>query len=119
MPLTGFPSVDTRCSEKLQKLAPDLVVLLRLRGRVTSPVIEADLGISGVQVRALVSWMRCQGRRDISRIGSDGNGYWWATTREDIRPTIEHVEQRARKLYQVRDGMIRAFDDENGQGVLI
>ena len=90
-----------------------------MRGPVTSPVIEAEYGISGVNVRGLVNWMRRQGDPTISKVASDERGYWWATTWDDAVPTMHHLEQRAQSLWSVRAGMARAFGHNPGQGELL
>lgn len=120
MPLTSFPSLDTHCSEKLQAMAPRLVQFLRMRGPVKSPAIEAELEISGVQVRVLVAWMRKQGQASVSKVASTENGYAWAPAWDDYAPTRSHMLQRAGALRAAVAGMDRAYGHKDpDQGELL
>lgn len=65
--------------------------------RVKSAEIERIFSLSGTEVRSLVSAWRCAGLP----IGSDYSGYFWAESFFDIKPTIDHIEQRALRLEHV------------------
>lgn len=67
---------------------------------IISKRIEASLGVTGVEVRAMVSHLRANGLP----ICSSGQGYWYAATAEEIDLTIAHLDHRRTALeYLIRD----------------
>ena len=108
MTLPGFedvPGLTERAWAARQAL---ILGLLHHRSKkpVVSRVIEPALGITGPEVRALVSQLR------LLRlpIGSGSKGYFWASDICDIEETILHLQSRARRCLAVaRTIMIAKF----------
>lgn len=69
---------------------------------------EFDLRSSS-EVRESVNWLRRQGDPAISRIASDGDGYWWTSRWEDVEQTVHHMKGRAFSILDASRGLARAF----------
>lgn len=55
----------------------------------TSRELELTFGIKGIQVRHMVNALR----RDGVPIASNGSGYFYAATDQEVRATIAHLDQ--------------------------
>jgi len=101
--LPGFeniPGLSARAAER----AHLFVLLINAHTgeeRIKSPEIEKRLELCGSEVRAIVSYLRCQS----FPIGSDTNGYFLATKPEEIEQTIEQLEGRAKKIMVCVNGL--------------
>ncbi len=76
--------------------------------KVKSKQIEAGLGITGVQVRAIVSYLRCgdpDSGIEPEPICSDGGGYWYAANSEELVGTVRHMMERSSQLQRVIIGL--------------
>lgn len=56
----------------------------------TSRELELTFGIKGIQVRHMVNALR----RDGVPIASNGSGYFYAATDQEVRATIAHLTRR-------------------------
>lgn len=61
---------------------------------VTSKKIETALSITGATVRDVVRTLRLSGLP----VGSDGKGYYWCTSHEQLDPTLDHLRSRHQAL---------------------
>lgn len=100
-------------SRLFKKYYDALVVYLRShcpgrRFAMTAPDICRDLGIRTEELRALVSYAR---RRTLP-IASEGTGYFYATSFEELGPTIDHLTERRDSLTFTVQGLKRAFPDQ-------
>lgn len=68
---------------------------------VVSKEIERRFRIKGSEVRALVNELRCQG----VPICSSSKGYFYATSRDEVESTVNHLNSRIGKMVEARDGM--------------
>ena len=69
---------------------------------VLSSTIELSLGIAGCAVRQAVHYLRTTG----FPIGSEGKGYFWAKSAEELDLTIKHGEQRARSISEWTEALV-------------
>ena len=74
--------------------------------------IEQALGISGVTVRAAVSYLREQGEP----IGSGAGGYYYDPNWTEMPNTIAHLRQRATRMETVAKALEQAMARQ-GKGV--
>ena len=56
----------------------------------TSRELELSFGIKGIEVRHLVNQLRREG----IPIASNGNGYFYAATDQEVKATIAHLTRR-------------------------
>ena len=75
---------------------------------VRSVKIEKGLDVSGVDVRAMANTLRRRGEP----IGSNVNGYYYATDARELEETIKHLTERRNSLSAVIEGLNRAFADK-------
>ena len=68
---------------------------------VVSKEIERRFNIKGSEVRALVNELRCQG----VPICSNSKGYFYATNRDEVESTVNHLNSRIGKIVEARNGM--------------
>ena len=68
---------------------------------VKSKVIEARFHCKGAEVRRMVNELRCKG----VPICSSNQGYYYATSNEEIQETIAHLEGRIKKIRAAQDGI--------------
>lgn len=111
--LSGF----TRYNEEIAKFEASKLfqtkydvfcVLLRCATRETpllSREIEKELDIPGSAVRSLARHARLNGKP----ICSNQNGYFYATTREELQSTLEHLRQRASIMLEMASRMEAVF----------
>lgn len=70
---------------------------------------QRDLGLTGVEIRALVNMYR----RNKIPIGSSSNGYFYARNEDDIQNTIQHMKERERSIRACRIGLEKSFIKQN------
>ncbi len=68
---------------------------------VKSKVIEARFHCKGTEVRRMVNELRCRG----VPICSSSQGYFYATSNDEIQETIAHLEGRIKKIKAAQDGI--------------
>ena len=120
MPLDGFETVDTGCPEYLQKKAVKFVLWLKNERRKVSAdeIVRIGKLRDKVQVRAMIAWLRAQGRADLSRIASDDSGYWWSDDRAACIGGVAHLRQRARQIMRAYNGVEKAFESDDQRRLL-
>lgn len=97
MSLTGFENINTDISEKLEAMSGDFIRSIQnygINNPVKSDKIEAGLGISGVEVRTLVRYLRRLGYP----IGSNSKGYFWIKDEKELSRAIRHLIERKDSL---------------------
>lgn len=104
--LTGFESVSVELTPKLKTKA--IVILENLEKYtsampVKSQVIEKGMKMQGTQVRACISWLRC----NEYLIGSNQNGYYKIQTQKELEETQAQIKERIQKLLAVYYGLER------------
>lgn len=68
---------------------------------VLSVILEDRWGLKGSQIRKLVR----HGRQRGLRIASSGNGYFYARSRAEYEPTLDHLRERRNSLdFLIRRG---------------
>lgn len=118
--LSGYPSVDTNLSASMREKAYTFAAWLRMQPKaVKSAEIEREFGISGVQVRSMVNYLRGLGDPMYSRIASSEDGYRWAHTYEDIIETRKHLRERCSSMQKLVDGLALAFGRDPRQAELL
>ena len=75
---------------------------------VKSKVIEARFHCKGAEVRRMVNELRCKG----VPICSSNQGYYYATSNEEIQETIAHLEGRIKKIRAAQDGIKKLLKKE-------
>lgn len=76
----------------------------------TSRELERTFSIKGIEVRQLVNRLRREG----VPIASDGSGYYYAATEQEVRATIAHMTRRIGGIAAAIHGLNRSlerFDD--------
>jgi hypothetical protein len=74
------------------------------RGRcIKSYKLERSHGLQGVEIRAIVSYLR----QHCYAIGSSGGGYFMIKNLEEIEQTIEQLKGRAAKMLMAANGLER------------
>jgi hypothetical protein len=71
-------------------------------------------GLSGVEVRAIVHFLREEGYP----IGSRGSGYYWCRSEEDKQVTLDHLRQRVRSITRAYNGLEKADLDKSPSNTL-
>jgi hypothetical protein len=104
MPLTDYPLCYAPGVNENDLCAIDALYALLSDVKSLSKELEADLGVSGAKLRALVSFMR----RAQVPIASGGKGYWLASEPDGLDTTICHLEERVRTMRLVIDGLYHA-----------
>ena len=84
--------------------------LIKKRGPLKSFEIEEELGVTGAEVRRMVQ----NARRSCEPVCSNGKGYFYGRTVEDIQPTIQHLKERRNSLSFTVNKMEKIFA-ENAQ----
>lgn len=95
--LTLFDDVNTDITPELEKKVPAFLKLIRehtFEMPIKSKKIEIELGLKGIEVRAIVRYLR---RYDY-QIGSGQKGYFWIQTKEELEKTIKHLSERISSL---------------------
>lgn len=69
---------------------------------VLSKEIEKRFKIKGSEVRTIVNDLRCQG----VPICSNSKGYFYATSKDEVEKTLNHLNSRVGKITEARDGML-------------
>ena len=72
----------------------------------TSRELELTFGIKGIQVRHMVNALR----RDGVPIASNGSGYFYAATDQEVRATIAHLTRRISGIAAAIRGLDRTLD---------
>ena len=72
----------------------------------TSRELELSFGIKGIEVRHLVNQLR---REDIP-IASNGSGYFYAATEQEVRATIAHLTRRISGIAAAIHGLNRSLE---------
>lgn len=72
--------------------------------RITSRDLESITHLKGTQIRAEVNRLRTAG----VPIASDGNGYYIATTDEELTATIRNLQSRRNAMNRAILGLIEA-----------
>lgn len=70
---------------------------------IYSMMLEAELNLAGVEIRAIVSHLRVSVTPPF--IGSGANGYFHARKAEDLDSTIDQIEARITRLQRVAKGL--------------
>ena len=116
MQLDGYEEINFEISAKLKSKGESLRhLLIQFARPMTSGEIEDKLGISGVQVRSIVSYLRVVTHEPI---GSDQRGYFWTTSREQLETTIKHMEERGIKDLQVAAALKKIFPNPQQERLL-
>ena len=106
MNLTGYEDMafDVTVSDKLLAKAYELIWNLRMYASENSPLqscrLEINLKITGVQLRALISYLRIKGTPQFPHgvpIASGSTGYWLASDRASLASTVAHMRERGLK----------------------
>jgi hypothetical protein len=101
-------SIQFQLSPEDEVVARRLAGWLRMENRaVKSPEIERVFRISGVTVRAMIHWLRTQGNPDLSRIGSDTDGYRWLSHYDPH--VVANLRSRAKSIEAAGVGICRSF----------
>ena len=103
MSLTTFEDMDGLTKKAKSKLDEFLnrIQKVNKKGPVRSKIIEDALDLRGVEVRAIVNFLRKRGYP----IGSSSKGYWYAKNMEEISDTIKHLYQRKTAIQSVINGL--------------
>jgi hypothetical protein len=107
-------------SKRAYRKIPDFKAFLLLalteyrEGRIESKwvksyKIENHLGLSGSEVRAITSYLRCQ-KKPTFFVATQGKGYAIAETVDELRQTFEHIDARYNHLGMVRMGLKRMIN---------
>ena len=106
MTLPTFEKVPGLTNKAQRSIAPlKLVLQTRLASfPILSPELESHFKLSGSEIRAIVSHLRCLDEP----IGSSGKGYFWATTPAELNTSIQHLEGRANRLFKASAGLRNA-----------
>ena len=75
----------------------------------TSRELELTFGIKGIQVRHMVNALR----RDGVPIASNGSGYFYAATDQEVRATIAHLTRRISGIAAAIRGLDRTLERED------
>ena len=73
---------------------------------VTSRELERTFSIRGIEVRHLVNSLR----RDGVPIASNGQGYFYAATEQEVRATIAHMTRRISGIAAAMRGLYQSLD---------
>lgn len=84
-----------------------------IKTMTTGPAIGVK-GLSGVEVRSMVHFLREEGYP----IGSRGGGYYWCRNQADIKVTNDHLDGRINSIMAVRNAMDRVDLDKSPSNVL-
>ena len=103
MSLTTFENMDGLTKKAKGKLDEFLnrIQMVKKDGPVRSKIIEEALDLRGVEVRAMVNFLRKRGYP----IGSSSKGYWYAQNMDEISDTIKHLYQRKTSIQSVISGL--------------
>jgi hypothetical protein len=106
MPTGFYVETGSDLSLKLQGLVGWLEEYLKSKnGRpVTGEEIchaRADIRLSGPDIRAMVNYLR----RQSKPIGSEANGYFWATEPGQLDATILHLRERLSAIQAALHGL--------------
>lgn len=71
---------------------------------ITSRDLESITNLKGTQIRAEVNRLRTEGEP----IASNGNGYYIATTDEELTATIRNLESRRNAMNRAIEGLTEA-----------
>ena len=71
--------------------------------------LELTFGIKGIQVRHMVNALR----RDGVPIASNGSGYFYAATDQEVRATIAHLTRRISGIAAAIRGLDRTLERED------
>lgn len=72
--------------------------------RITSRDLESITHLKGTQIRREVNKLRSEGEP----IASDANGYYIATTQEELTATIRNLESRRNAINRAIEGLMEA-----------
>ena len=75
----------------------------------TSRELELTFGIKGIQVRHMVNALR----RDGVPIASNGSGYFYAATDQEVRATIAHLTRRISGIAAAIRGLDRTLERDD------
>jgi len=106
MSLPGFENIDG-LTPKAIAAAPKLVELLHNGAIRKSREIEAALGLSDVEVRAVVHLLRVSQHQPIC---SNTNGYWYATNDTEILDCVDSMRARADSIRNAAAGLYAAYE---------
>ena len=72
----------------------------------TSRELERAFSITGKELRQLINRLR----RDGVPIASDGGGYYYAATEQEVRATIAHMTRRIGGIAAAIQGLTRSLE---------
>ena len=72
--------------------------------KITSKELESITNLAGATIRAEVNRLRTAG----APIASDANGYYIATTTEELTATIRNLQSRRNAMERAIEGLIEA-----------
>lgn len=72
----------------------------------TSRELECAFSVKGIEVRQIVNSLR----RDGVPIASNGGGYFYAATEQEVRGTIAHMKHRIGGIAAAIRGLERSLD---------
>lgn len=93
-------------NNRTARLIPEfqkLLVAQPIDNPIYSMMLEAELNLSGAEVRAIVSHLRVGAIPPF--IGSGNNGYFHARKAKDLDSTIDQIEGRITRLQRVAKGL--------------
>ena len=99
--LTGFDKIKTGLTSRAAANLRAVHAEIQNDGPVKSAVLERHHAVTGVEVRAIVSFLRAKGYL----VCSNQRGYFIPKTRDELDETIHHLEQRARSLLATAEAM--------------
>lgn len=71
---------------------------------ITSRELESITNLTGSEIRTEVNRLRTAG----VPIASDGNGYYIATTQEELTATIKNLQSRSNAMNRAIEGLMEA-----------
>ena len=78
-------------------------------GALNAATSRETFGIKGIQVRHMVNALR----RDGVPIASNGSGYFYAATDQEVRATIAHLTRRISGIAAAIRGLDRTLERED------
>lgn len=89
--------------------------------RYTAADLAARFRVKGGEriVREMISELRRLGDPALSRIASDGDGFFWAETWDQAEHTARTLDSRAKIILGVRSGFRRAYGKTNQEELVL
>lgn len=94
----------------MNNLTDNVIAKIKLHNSgnpIFSKEIEDSFNISGEKVRDIIR----EARRNGTMIASSGKGYFLATSRRELQPTIDNIRGRGNSLFTTAAAMEKSFQD--------